>query len=473
MFDALDKKNSAEVNTSESRRPDFNYRREPVAFFFVLYGLAFEALAAQASAGPADNGDQKLDILMALKKILRPSISGKAIYQVVVFSETVDLFDRLVLTEESRIQGVVVDIATNLCLSHPSIDAAYESEEHLSDDIEQLFELARIIVLVLAGALPNLTEAPTTVKHYLPDDAVRLIFQAMEALVDVSDVFPSIIQADLHACIIQIFTTILGTGVCQESLVPAILPLFKRFIQSITRSREEDPALAQQFRSCLFRLRSILTNAQRRESEASLLCARNILMSSIILLTASSRGIAPNDPLTESLLADILDCLSDRGLGKVAAGCARSLLLTSSDTDTSAAISRFLLPRLLQFAVDKSNEDLDNARGVVLHTLNSFVSTQEGEAASVALCVVVPLLLRNAEIEGKGAYREIATRLLSLASVNQAAFRGVIMKMDDVERSFMEEVLREAHTSRDEKDPDRDDYGGEPSIALKLNFGIA
>ena len=473
MLDALDKRNSAVVNSNGARGHDVDYHNEPVAFFFVLYGLAIEALTTQASAGSADNRDQKLDILMALKKILRPSISGKAIYQDVVFSETVDLFDRLVLTEEFPIQGVVVDIARNLCLSHPSIDAAYESEEHLSDDIEQLFELARIIVLVLAGALPNLTESPTTVKRYLSNDAVRLIVQAMEALVDVSDVFPSIIQADLHACILQVFTTILGTGVCQESVVPTILPVFKRFIQSITRSREEDPALAQQYRSCLLRFRSILTNAQRRESDASLFCARNILMSSIILLTASSRGIAPNDPLTDSLLADILDCLSDRGLGKVAAGCARTLLLASSDTDTAEAIARFLLPRLLYFVINESQEDLDNARGVVLHALNSFVSAQEGEEASIALCVIVPLLLRNAKIEGKGTYSEIATRLLSLASVNQAAFREVIMKMDDVERSFVEEVLRKAHTSRDEKDSDGYDHGGEPSIALKLSFGEA
>lgn len=31
-------------------------------------------------------------------------------------------------------------------------------EEKLSDDIDQMFELTRIIVLVLAGLVPNLTE---------------------------------------------------------------------------------------------------------------------------------------------------------------------------------------------------------------------------------------------------------------------------------------------------------------------------
>jgi hypothetical protein len=34
-------------------------------------------------------------------------------------------------------------------------------EEKLSEDIDQLFELTRIIVLVLAGLVPNLTEDKT------------------------------------------------------------------------------------------------------------------------------------------------------------------------------------------------------------------------------------------------------------------------------------------------------------------------
>jgi hypothetical protein len=31
-------------------------------------------------------------------------------------------------------------------------------DENLSDDIDQLFELTRIIILVIAGLVPNLTE---------------------------------------------------------------------------------------------------------------------------------------------------------------------------------------------------------------------------------------------------------------------------------------------------------------------------
>jgi HEAT repeat-containing protein 5 len=120
VFDALDGKiDSPTPNGSPKKPAGINYRDEPVAFFFVLFGLAFEALATRSSDSQGSKGEI-LEILQALKKILRPSVSGQAIYQEVVFSETMDMLDRLVLTEALNVQSVIVEIARNLCLGHPS-----------------------------------------------------------------------------------------------------------------------------------------------------------------------------------------------------------------------------------------------------------------------------------------------------------------------------------------------------------------
>lgn len=85
----------------------------------MLFGLAFEALAGRPGDLQASK-EQIVEILQALKKILRPSVSGHAIYRDVVFSETMDMLDRLVLTEGLNIQAIIVEIARNLCLGHPS-----------------------------------------------------------------------------------------------------------------------------------------------------------------------------------------------------------------------------------------------------------------------------------------------------------------------------------------------------------------
>lgn len=163
VFDALDGKTEEDnvVKTNgDKKATDINYRNEPAAFFFVLFGLAFEALAGQSDDSQKAR-DEKLEILHALRKILRPAVSGNAIYRDVVFSETMDLLYRLVLTEPLDTQLVIVEIARNMCLSHPSARSGKgqpAEEENLSEDIEQLFQLTRIIVLVLSGLIPQLSE---------------------------------------------------------------------------------------------------------------------------------------------------------------------------------------------------------------------------------------------------------------------------------------------------------------------------
>jgi HEAT repeat-containing protein 5 len=59
-------------------------------------------------------------VLDALKKVIRPSISGNSIYKGFVFAETTDLLDRLVLMENSDVQLMVIQIAANLARHHPS-----------------------------------------------------------------------------------------------------------------------------------------------------------------------------------------------------------------------------------------------------------------------------------------------------------------------------------------------------------------
>ena len=317
VFDALDGKETGSPSTSgQGKGADINYRDEPVAFFFVLFGIAFEALATRP--GQTDSlatQEQTLEILQALKKILHPSVSGHAIYREAIFSETMDLLDRLVLTEGLDVQGVIVEIARALCVAHPSARKKEQAEEgDLSEDIEQLFELTRIIVLVLSGLLPNLTEANQPVRHQLTEEAVLLIRTSLNAIVDAAEVFPAIIKTDLHACIIHVFATILATpGPCQDVIVPQALPMFKRFVASLPGVQKgKAVATDSQVQGCLRRFLSIYVNAQKREAPSSLQCVKNCLLAITILFTGSANRLPASDPLVSRFLDEALDCLSDR-----------------------------------------------------------------------------------------------------------------------------------------------------------------
>lgn len=319
VFDALDGKEVSGPNVNGgSKGPDINYRDEPVAFFFVLFGIAFEALATKPGQSESlATQEQTLAILSALKKILHPSVSGQAIYREAIFSETMDLLDRLVLTEALDVQGVIVEIARNLCLSHPAARKQDESDNNeLSEDIEQLFELTRIIVLVLSGLLPNLSESPQPIRHQMTEEAVLLIKTSLNALVDAAEVFPAIIKTDLYACIIHIFATILATPSCQDVIVPQSLPTLKRFITSMSHSRlaseEYDSQTDVQLLGCVRRFLSIYLHAQKREAPTSLTCVKNCLLALTILFTGSKNQLPASEPLVARFLEELLDCLTDR-----------------------------------------------------------------------------------------------------------------------------------------------------------------
>ena len=68
----------------------------------------------------SEAGHTILLVLDALRKFLRPSISGNAVYKSFVFAETTDLLDRLVLMESPEVQLTVIEIATNLAKYHPN-----------------------------------------------------------------------------------------------------------------------------------------------------------------------------------------------------------------------------------------------------------------------------------------------------------------------------------------------------------------
>ncbi|SCV25881.1 related to rat omega-conotoxin-sensitive calcium channel alpha-1 subunit rbB-I [Fusarium fujikuroi] len=478
VFDALDGKESDGPSASgKSKNSDINYRDEPVAFFFVLFGLAFEALATRS--GQSDSlatHEQTLAILQALKKILHPSVSGHAIYRPDVFSETMDLLDRLVLTESLDVQGVIVEIASVLCIAHPSARRHATEEGDLSDDIDQLFELTRIIVLVLTGLLPNLSEGNQPARHQMNEEAILLVRSSLNALVDAAEVFPAIIKTDLHACIIHIFATILSTPGCQELIVPQSLSTLKRFVGSMSKSRRnqsngEPSSTDIQLQGCLRRFLSIYLNAQKREAPQSLTCVKNCLLATTILFTGGQNHLPASEALVARYLEELMDCLTDRMTAKIAANCIKSLLLQPSQTSADLSIARYLFPRLVAFVTDTDPEDPENARSLIAQTLCQYVGTGVRGRHLAAMAVVIPTLMARATAEGEEVYQETSARLLELAAIDQETFRAVVGGMTDGQKGFLEEVIRFGRQTTGQVSKAATGESGQPSIALKMDFG--
>jgi hypothetical protein len=80
-------------------------REEPTAFFFVIFGLVYEALATSSteSTSPASAQASVIAALQALKCLVRPEYSGMAIREPTIFEEFISLCYRIAITESARI----------------------------------------------------------------------------------------------------------------------------------------------------------------------------------------------------------------------------------------------------------------------------------------------------------------------------------------------------------------------------------
>jgi hypothetical protein len=476
VFDALDRKANApangQVDGTELEGKDMSFREEPVAFFFILYGLAFEALVMQAREDPS----QALAILQALQKILRPAVSGNAIYEDVVFTETTDTLDRLALTGSLDTQGVLVEISRNLSLDHLSAKSEEDRDEKLSEDIDQLFELTRIIILVLTGLVPTLEDPPAAASRMLSEQGIALVEKSFQALVDVAEIFPAVIRADLHSCIIHCFCTMLATGICQDSVVQQIMPAFRSFLQDIAASPTGRDVTARLVRGCLSRMFMILTQAQRRENEFSIPCAKNTLLSMTVLLSSAGKILSPSDSLIAEALSEVLDCLHDLGLAKVATNCVRSLLMIRPKSACDETVYRVLFPQCLSFVCDQSVNDPEQVRPAVLQALVSSVHTIPKSGRTAAMAVLMPVLLISAKQPTPKGQKEsfgkqAATRLLELAGIDQSAFRVMAASLDEDSRGELGELLKSVGVGERRQVVAAENYDDEkPAIELRMDF---
>lgn len=90
-------------------------RKEPTSFFFVVFGLVYEALAtssADSSSTSSTHQATALSALQALKWLVRPEYSGNAILDPTIFDEFISLCYRIGLTETPAIQVRLVQMLT-------------------------------------------------------------------------------------------------------------------------------------------------------------------------------------------------------------------------------------------------------------------------------------------------------------------------------------------------------------------------
>lgn len=123
----------------ENGKQDSTTRSEPAYFFYVLYGLAFQALSSSSgstsfsshseSSSSSNNSQTKTIALNALRCLSKNQYSGQVLLKSGLFEELYNLSFRLVAIEDCKIKKNVVGMIAGLVESYG--DKLLDSQEPL------------------------------------------------------------------------------------------------------------------------------------------------------------------------------------------------------------------------------------------------------------------------------------------------------------------------------------------------------
>ena len=89
-------------------------REDPTVFFFVVFGLVYEALATSTSDANPEARRTAVVSLQALKCLVRRKYCGRVFSDPPLFEELLNLFYRMALTEPSGVQIHLVETIASL-----------------------------------------------------------------------------------------------------------------------------------------------------------------------------------------------------------------------------------------------------------------------------------------------------------------------------------------------------------------------
>ena len=107
---------------------------EPTVFFFIIFGLVFEALgtsSAESNLTTSTREPTVIAALQALKCLVRPEYSGKALLEPTTFDEFISLCYRMAMTESAVIQVHLVEMVAALAASQDDRSKAAGNIEYV------------------------------------------------------------------------------------------------------------------------------------------------------------------------------------------------------------------------------------------------------------------------------------------------------------------------------------------------------
>ncbi|KAJ3549608.1 hypothetical protein NMY22_g815 [Coprinellus aureogranulatus] len=428
---------------------------EPTAFFYIIFGLVYEALSTSSedSSSGAKRQSTVIPALRALKCLVRPEYAGKAILEPTIFDEFASLSYRLAMTEPADVQVHLVEMLS----SFASAQKSSPSEDALS-----LTSPQAVCLRICSHILRNSSSSPSrtaVIKGSLPD-RVALINAAVTAFNSVASAVPDSQREDIRGVAFLLYTDLLKDESTEIDFVGPTLPALKLLLSLPCASPSDKATFGQLshalLSACLHHIDEMSTRAGPIASKK----IKNNLLTAVLILTVLPPDVKLGREAVEHCCFLISQKLNaDDEVSLTATHCAKTIIVASSaGNPVLRQCVRLLIPGLVQFVAKMTPYVHEStlievqlaAIGEVWKAFATFFSTTPDEFKSRALGVLLPtislLLVNNPPAQGPVSVLSSQTikQLLAFATASPAAFKDAAARLDAPVRELLEQSIRRA-----------------------------
>ncbi|KAF8841000.1 clathrin-coated vesicle protein [Paxillus ammoniavirescens] len=431
-------------------------RTEPAPLFFVIFGLIYEALAVsspQPAVTPNLRDATVAASLRALKCLVDPRYSGKALLEPMVFKEFISLCYRMAMVENAAALVHLLEVIAVFAkhFGHLGTESVVAPNEALSPNSVRTHCL-KICAYILRHA--RHTQGAPVISG-TAHELARMVSGALTAFQLIASTTEGNIREDVRGVGCMLYAELLKDETLDIDLITPTLPAFKSLLIV-----EAHPKVRDRYDSLIHgMLSSCLLNVDEMRGREGLISSKKVktnLLAAVLVLTNLPPRVKVAHGVVEHLFFVISQKLEENDdMAAVAVHCAKTVTVAASGNDLLRGCVRLLLPAMVQFIATMSPR-LDDGSLTEQHSasidevwkmFSALLALATEEQRTRVLSIVLPtvaLLLRPSQTIPLSTHSGAVAQLLTFAALSPVSFKEATAQLDPGVRDVLELSIRRA-----------------------------
>ncbi|KAJ7500292.1 clathrin-coated vesicle protein [Mycena galericulata] len=417
-------------------------RDEPTMFFFIVFGLVYEALATastESSSSTASRQSTVIAALQTLKCLVRPEYAGKAIMEPAIFDEFISLCYRMAMTESAPIQIHLIEVLAIMASTQVLAKDDSDPLSHTSPRAHCLRICSHILRHSTSASRGSIIQGDVP-------DRIKMIMAAFAAFVSVGASIKSLQREDVRAVGILLYNELLKDESSEIDLAGPTLPALKSLLDLPTASPEASDRYSRLVHGLIS---ACLLNVDEMGGRQGMISAKKIknnLLAAVLILTVIPTSIKVGEAVIEHCCFLITQKLLDVGeMSLPAAHCSKTLIVAS--TSGNAVLqhcAKLLIPGLIEYIAKMAplvsdgsiTEPHAAAIGEVWKAFSAFFASVPEDHRTRLLGILLPTIHPTPPRASESFW--------TYATSSPAAFKEAAGKLDPATRELLEQSVRRA-----------------------------